>query len=168
MANGFKIVLGESRKPEKLWIDRGSVFYKKKPFKSVLKEHKNELYSTYSDLKVVFIEIFNRNLLHIINKSLFISDDGNWLNILNDADTTYNNNINSTINITPVDASNNPDKVKCVRKPASQIITSSKPSYTKTKFTVGNYVKNDDKRYIYYKGHTSKWKRVLFKINKVL
>ena len=111
---------------------------------------------------------FNRKLLHIINKPLFISGDCNWLNLLNDAITTYNNNIHSTINITLVDASNNPDKVKYVRKPASQIITSSKHSYNKPKLLVGNYVRNDDKRYIFYKGHTSKWKRVLFKINKIL
>ena len=43
---------------------------------------------------------------------MFINSDGNWVNILNDAVVTYNNNIHSTINMTPVDASNNPDKVK--------------------------------------------------------
>ena len=43
---------------------------------------------------------------------MFINGDGNWVNILNDAVVTYNNNIHSTINMTPVDASNNPDKVK--------------------------------------------------------
>ena len=43
---------------------------------------------------------------------MFINSDGNWVNILNDAVVTYNNNIHSTINMTPVDTSNNPDKVK--------------------------------------------------------
>ena len=43
---------------------------------------------------------------------MFINGDGNWVNILNDAVITYNNNIHSTINMTPVDASNNPDKVR--------------------------------------------------------
>ena len=43
---------------------------------------------------------------------MLINGNGNWVNILNDAVTTYNNNIHSTINMTPVDASNNPDKVK--------------------------------------------------------
>ena len=43
---------------------------------------------------------------------MFINGDGNWVNILNDAVITYNNNIHSPINMTPVDASNNPDKVK--------------------------------------------------------
>ena len=60
----------------------------------------------------MFIERFNRTLLHIINKPMFINGDGNWVNILNDAVVTYNINIRSTINMAPVDASNNPDKVK--------------------------------------------------------
>ena len=171
ITNGFKLVLGENpqrgsqpRKPEKLWVDRGSEFYNK-TFKSLLKEYGTgkaasgiELYSTYSDLKAVFIERFNRTLLHIINKPMFINGDGNWVNILNDAVLTYNNNINSTINMTPVDASNNPDKV----------------NYTfnfkniKPKFKVGDYVRNADKRNIFSKGYTSNWNRELCKVNEVL
>ena len=92
ITNGFKIVLGESRKPEKLWVDRGSEFYNK-TFKSLLKEYDAKLCSTYSDLKAVFIKRFDRTLLHIINKLMFINGDGNWVNILNDAVITYNNNI---------------------------------------------------------------------------
>ena len=118
ITNGFKIVLSESpqggsepRKPEKLWVDRGSDFYNK-TFKSLLKEYETKLYSSYSNLKAVFIERFNRTLLHIINKPMYNNGDGNWVNILNDAVVTYNNNIHSTVNMTPVDASNNPDKVK--------------------------------------------------------
>ena len=126
ITNGFKIVLDENpqggsespqggsehRKPEKLWVDRDSEFYNK-TLKSLPDEYETKLYSTYSDLNVVFIERFNRTLLRIINKPMFINGDGNWVNILNDALIIYNNNIHSTINMTPVDASNNPDKVRC-------------------------------------------------------
>ena len=73
----------------------------------------------------MFLEAFNRTLLHKINKPMFINGDGNWGNILNDAVITYNNNIHSTINMTPVDASNNPDTVRYIRGPASQIIFTS-------------------------------------------
>ena len=118
ITNGFKLVLGEHpqdgseiRKPEKLWVDRGSEFYNK-TFKSLLKEYETNLYSTYGDLKVVFIERFNRTLLHTNNKPMFINGDGNWVNILNVVVKKDNNNIHSTINMTPVDASNNPDKFK--------------------------------------------------------
>ena len=34
ITNGFKTILSEGRKPEKLWVDRGSEFYKK-TFKSL-------------------------------------------------------------------------------------------------------------------------------------
>ena len=157
ITNGFEIVLGESRKPEKLWVDRGSEFYNK-TFKSLLKEYETKLYSTYSDLKAVFIERFNRTLLHIINKPMFINGDGNWVNILTDAVETYNNNIHSTINMTPVDASNNPDKVKYTFS-----FKNIKP-----KLKIGDYVRNADERNIVSKGHTSNWNRELFKVNEVL
>ena len=171
ITNGFKTILSEgpqgcseSRKPEKLWVDRGSEFYNK-TFKSLLKEYGTgkaasgiELYSTYSDLKAVFIERFNRTLLHIINKPMFINGDSNWVNILNDAVLTYNNNIHSTINMTPVDASNNLDKVKYTFN-----FKNIKP-----KFKVGDYVRNADKRNIFSKGYTSNWNRELFKVNEVL
>ena len=115
-------------------------------------------YSTYSDLKAVFIERSHRTLLHIIIQLMFINGDGNWVNILNDAVITYNNNIHSTINMTPVDASNNPDKVKY-----SFIYRN-----IKLKLKVGDYVRNADKRNIFSKGYTSNWNRKLFKVNAVL
>ena len=106
----------------------------------------------------MFIERFNRTLLHIINKPMFINGDGNWVNILNDAVVTYNNNIHSTINMTPVDASNNPDKVKY-----SFIYRNIKP-----KLKVGDYVRNAVKRNIFSKGYTFNWNRELFKVNEIL
>ena len=151
-------MLIEHKKPEKLWVDRGSEFYNK-TFKSLLKEYETKLYFTYSDLKAVFLERFNRTLLHIINKPVIINGDCNWVKILNDAVITYKNNIHSTINMTPVDASNNPDKVRYI------ISTSTK---IEPKFKVADYVRNADYRNIFSKGYTSNWNRELFKVNEVL
>ena len=164
ITNGFKTILSEGRNPEKLWVDRGSEFYNK-TFKSLFKEYGTgkaaseiELYSTYSDLKAVFIERFNRTLLHIINKPMFINGDGNWVNILNNAVVTYYNNIHSSINMTLVDASNNPDRVKYTFS-----FKNIKP-----KLYVGDYVRNVDKRNIFSKGYTSNWNTELFNVNEVL
>ena len=90
---------------------------------------------------------------------MFINGDGNWVNILNAAVITYKNNIHSTINMTPVDASNNPDKNRYI------ISTSTK---IEPKFKVGDYVRNADKRNIFSKDYTSNWNRELLKINEVL
>ena len=89
---------------------------------------------------------------------MFVNGDGNWVNILNDAVIIYNNNFHSTINMTPVDASNNPDKVK-------YYVKSNKAT---PKFKVGDNVRNADKRKIFSKGYTSNRNRELFKINEVL
>ena len=73
---------------------------------------------------------------------MFVNGDGNWVNILNDAVVTYNNNIHSTINMTPVGASNDPDKVKYTFS-----FKNIKP-----KPKVGDYIRNADKRNILSKG----------------
>ena len=89
---------------------------------------------------------------------MFINGNGNWVNILNDAVVTYNNNIHSTINMTPVDASNNPDKVKYI---FSFKNIKGKPGYAQPKPKVVDYVRNADKRSIFSKGYTSNWKRIV-------
>ena len=96
---------------------------------------------------------------------MFINGDGNWVNILNDAVVTYNNNIHSIIFMTPVHASNNPDKVK---NTFSLKNIKGKPGYTQPKLKVGDYVRNADNCNMFSKGYTSNWNRELFKVNEVL
>ena len=89
---------------------------------------------------------------------MFINGDGYWLNILNDAVVTYNNNIHSTINLTPVDASINPDKVKYYVKSTKAI----------PKLKVSDYVRNTDRRNVFSEGYASNWNRKLIKVNEVI
>ena len=56
---------------------------------------------------------FILTVIHIFTP-MFINGDGNWVNIINGAVVTYKNNVHSTINMTPVDASNNPDKLRYI------------------------------------------------------
>ena len=84
---------------------------------------------------------------------MFVNGDGNWVNNLNDAAITYNNNIHSTNNM----ASNNPDK----------FIYSLNFKNTKPKHKVGDYNRNAVKRNIFSKGYNSNWNRELLKIIEV-
>ena len=52
---------------------------------------------------------------------MFINGDGNWVSVLNDAVKTYNINIHSTINMTPVDVSNTPAKVRYIISTSTKI-----------------------------------------------
>ena len=60
--------------------------------------------------------------------------------------------------MTPVDASNNPDKVK----------NTFSFKNIKPKLNVGDSVRNVDKRNLFSKGYTSNWNTELFKKNEVL
>ena len=62
---------------------------------------------------------------------MFLNGDGNWVSILNDAVITYNNNIHSTINITPAVASKNADKVRYIISTSTKI--KGKPGYAQPK-----------------------------------
>ena len=85
---------------------------------------------------------------------MFINRDDNWVNILNDAVMTYNNSFYSTNNITPVDASNNSEKVKYITFTSTKI---------KPKLKVSDYSRNADKCNIFCKRCAFNWNRELFK-----
>ena len=55
------IIKKYKRKPEYLWVDKGSEFYNK-TFKEWLLQNDIELYSTFNEGKAVVIERFNRTL----------------------------------------------------------------------------------------------------------
>ena len=67
---------------------------------------------------------------------MFINGDGNWVNILNDAVITFNNNIQSTIYMAPVDASNNPDKVRYIISTSTKIEPKGKPGSPNLKLVI--------------------------------
>ena len=58
IVEGFKKILDDSnRKPNKIWVDRGSEFYNNK-FEKFLKENDIEMYSTFNEGKSVVAERF--------------------------------------------------------------------------------------------------------------
>ena len=143
------------RKPDKIWSDRGKEIYNK-TFLDFLKQNEIQIYSTHSDLKAVSVERFNRTLLDLIKKPMYIEGKACWLNHINSALDKYNNRVHTTTRMTPFEASNKPiDPPTFVNKPKQP------------KFQVGDYVRDPDKRNIYSKGYTTNWNRELFKIHKI-
>ena len=152
----FKSLIEKAkRKPDKIWSDRGKEFYNK-TFLDFLKQNEIQIYSSNSDLKVVFVERFNRTLLGLIKKPMYIEGKACWLNHLDAAMEKYNNRVHGTTKMTPFEANIQPiDPPTFVNKPKQP------------KFQVGDYVKVPDKRNIYSKGYTTNWNRELFKIHKI-
>ena len=61
--NAFQKIISEGRKPNKVWVDQGSEFYKKKFFKDFLKINNIEIYSTFNEGKSVVAERFIRKFI---------------------------------------------------------------------------------------------------------
>ena len=68
ITNAFQKILDESnRKPNKIWVDKGSEFYNRS-MKSWLDKNDIEMYSTYNEGKSVFAETFMKTLKNKIYK----------------------------------------------------------------------------------------------------
>ena len=79
-----KLLESSKRKPQKVWSNRGKVFYNQ-TFLHYLNEQNIQIYSTHSNLKAVFVERFNRTLLTQIKEPMYIEGKGNWLKHLDAA-----------------------------------------------------------------------------------
>ena len=150
------------RKPAKIWSDRGKEFYSK-TFLDFLKQNEIQIYSTNSDLKAVFVERFNRTLLNLIKKPMYIEGEACWLNHLDTAMEKYNNRVHGTTKMTPFEMSTNQKLIPNNTEGALRNNFKNK----QPKFQVGDYVRVPDKRNLYSKGYTTNWNRELFKIHKI-
>ena len=62
LSNGFQKIVDESgRKPNKIWVDKGSGFYNRS-MKSWLEDNVIEIYSTHNKGKFIVAERFSRTL----------------------------------------------------------------------------------------------------------
>ena len=98
----FQNILGESnRKPNKIWVDKGSKFYNRS-MKSWLQDNDIELYSTHNERKSVVAERFIRTLKNKIYKYMASISKIVYIDKLDNIVNKYNNTY-STIKVKPVD-----------------------------------------------------------------
>ena len=96
----FQEILDEfGRKPNKLWVDKGSKFYNR-PMKLWLQDSDMEMYSAHNRVKSVVDERFIRTLKNKIYKYMICK----ILNDLDDRVNEYHNKYHTTIKMNPVNA----------------------------------------------------------------
>ena len=107
IVNAFQKILDQSgRKPNKIWVDKGSEFYNNS-FKKWLKDNDIEMYSTNNEGKSVVAERFIRTLKTKIYKYMTSISKNVYINKLDDIVNEYNNTYHITIKTKPVDIKNN-------------------------------------------------------------
>ena len=107
IVNAFQKILKESdRKPNKIWVDKGSEFYNNS-FKKWLKDNDIEMYSTNNEGKSVIAERFIRTLKTKIYKYMTSISKNVYIDKLDDIVNECNNTYHRTNKMKPIDVKNN-------------------------------------------------------------
>ena len=107
IVNAFQKILKESnRKPNKIWVDKGSEFYNNS-FKKWLKDNDIEMYSIHNEGKSVVAERFIRTLKNKIYKYMTTISKNVYIDKLDDIVDEYNNTYHKTIKMKPIGVKDN-------------------------------------------------------------
>ena len=152
----------EKRKPKYIWSDKESSFFSKEMSK-FFEDNNVKIYHTYSNLKAVVIERFNRSLRELMMKSFVKNNNTVWYNILPKLIKTYNNRYHHTIKMKPINV--NKTNEKHIKNTVYNYnITNKKPKYK-----INDIVRISLKRRQLFDKPTGniKWSEELFKIHSI-
>ena len=149
IVKAFQSILKQSnRKPNKIWVDKGSEFYNA-CFKKWLRVNDIVMYSTHNEGKSVVAERFIRTLKSKIYKYMTSISKNVYIDKLDDIVDEYNNTYHTTIKMKPIDVKDN------------TYINTDKEIYNKDpKFKVGDHVRISKYTKIFAKGYKKVIKKV--------
>ena len=149
------ILKQSNRKPNKIWVDKGSEFYNAY-FKKWLRDNDIVMCSTHNEGKSVVAERFIRTLKIKIYKYMTSVSKNAYIDKLDDIVDEYNNTYHTTIKMKPIDVKDN------TYINADQEINNKDP-----KFKVGDHVRISKYKNIFAKGYMPNWSEEVFVIKKV-
>ena len=107
IVKAFQSILKQSnRKPNKIWVDKGSEFYNAY-FKKWLRDNDIAMYSTHNERKSVVAERFIRTLKSKIYKYMTSISKNVYIDKLDDIVDECNNTYHTTIKMKPTDVKDN-------------------------------------------------------------
>ena len=157
IVNAFQSILKQSnskRKPNKIWVDKGSEFYNAY-FKKWLRDNDVVMYSTHNEGKSVVAERFIRTLKSKIYKYMTSISKNVYIDKLDDIVDEHNITYHTTIKMKPIDVKDN------TYINADKEINNKDP-----KFKVGDHVRISKYKNIFAKGYMPNWSEEVFVIKK--
>ena len=152
----FQSILKQSnRKPNKIWVDKGSEFYNAF-FKKWLQNNDIVMYSTHNEGKSVAAERFIRMLKSKIYKHMTSISKNVYIDKLDYIVNEYNNAYHTTIKMKPIDV-----------KDDTYINTDRETNDKDPKFKVGDRARISKYKNIFAKSYTPNWFEEVFVIKNV-
>ena len=156
IVKAFQSILKQSnRKPNKIWVDKGSEFYNAY-FKKWLRDNDIVMYSTHNEGKSAVAERFIKTLKSKIYKYMTSISKNVYIDKLDDIVDKYNNTYHTRIKMKPIDVKDN------TYINADKEINNKDP-----KFKVGDHVRISKYKNIFAKGYMAHWSEEEFVIKKV-
>ena len=163
VAQAFKTIFKEGRKPQYIWTDKGKEYYNKH-VKELLDKNKITLYSTENEEKSSVCERWNRTIKTKMWKQFTVQGNTQYLDMLPKLVKQYNNTRHSSIKMTPTEAS----KKKNEGTVYFNLYGDMETSRQKPKFKVGEKVRiSKYKRNVFDKGYTANWTEEVFTVDKI-
>ena len=152
----------KQRKPKYIWSDQESVFFSKEMLK-FFEDNNVKIYHTYSNLKAVIIERFNRSLRELMMKEFVKNNNTVWYNILQKLIKFYNNKYHNTIKDKPININKSNEKY------IKDTIYTYNVTNKKPKFKINDLVRISLKRRELFDKPSAniKWSEELFKIHSI-
>ena len=163
VAQAFKTIFKEGRKPQYIWTDKGKEYYNKH-VKELLDKNKITLYSTENEEKSSVCERWNRTIKTKMWKQFTVQGNTQYLDMLPKLVKQYNNTRHSSTKMTPTEAS----KKKNEGTVYFNLYGDMETSRQKPKFKVGDKVRiSKYKRPVFDKGYTANWTEEVFTVDKI-
>ena len=163
VAEAFKKIFKEGRKPQYLWTDKGKEYHNKH-VKELLDKNKITLYSTENEEKSSVCERWNRTIKSKMCKQFTVQGNTIYLDMLPKLVEQYNNTKHSSIKMTPVEAS----KKKNEGLVYFNLYGDMETLKQKQKFKIGDKVRiSKYKRNVFDKGYTPNWTEEVFIVDRV-
>ena len=143
------------RKPNEIWVDKGSQFYNNS-FRKWLKDNDIEMDSINNEGKSVVAKRFIRTLKNKIYKCMTSISKNMYIDELDDIVDEYNNTYYRTIKMKPIDV-----------KDDTYIDFEKEVNDRDPKCKVGDHVRISKYKNIFAKGYTPNWSEEGFVIKKV-
>ena len=156
IVNAFQSILNKSkRKPNKIWVDKGSKFYNAS-FNKWLRDNDIVMYSTNNEGNSVVTERYIRTLKSKIYKYMTSISKNVYIDKLNAIVNKYNNTYHTTIKMKPINVKDN-----------TYINTNKEINYKDPKFRVGDYIRISKYKNIFAKGCMPNWSEEVFVVDEI-
>ena len=156
IVNASQSILNKSnRRPNKIWVDKGSEFYNIS-MKSWLEKNDIEMYSVHNEGKSVAAERFIRTIKSKIYKHMTSISKNVYIDQLDDIVNEYNNTKLRTTKMKPIDVKDN-----------THIDFGKEVNDNDPKFKVGDHVRISKYKNIFAKGYTAKLSEEVFVIKRI-